>query len=220
MIRAIALDLDGTLLDTLADLSAAANAARAAVGLPPLTPARIRSHIGDGMASLVHRSLTDQRDAEATPEQFALGMAGFNQHYQQHLGQHTTVYPGVHDALAAMQTAGWRLALVTNKSARFTQPLLQQCRLDHYFELVISGDTLPHKKPHPAPLMHVCQTFELQPPELVMIGDSHNDIAAAHAAGCPAVAVSYGFGSPTEWQGAAITVETLVEAVEFLKNAG
>src|SRR6185436_7222267 len=108
-------------------------------------------------------------------------------------GRSATLYPGVMEGLGALRAAQFPLACVTNKSGAFTIPLLAHLGLAQYFSQVVAGDTLPQKKPDPAPLLHACRHFGVAPPEMLVIGDSMNDAQAARAAGCPVFCVTYGY---------------------------
>ncbi|QDQ25258.1 phosphoglycolate phosphatase [Chitinimonas arctica] len=217
-IKAIALDLDGTLLDTIADLAAAANAMRREHSLPDLPQARLESFVGGGMGQLVHRALTDDRDGQAHPELHEAGVASFCRHYDRLLAVATRPYPGVLEGLQAMRDMGLPLAVITNKPIRFTVPVLQRTGLADYFEIVLGGDSLPEKKPHPLPLLTACAQWGIQAAELLMIGDSHFDRDAADNAGSPCLLLRYGYD---DISGLACTghIDNLVEAVDFVKNA-
>jgi phosphoglycolate phosphatase len=217
-IRAVAIDLDGTLLDTIADLAAAANAVRADMALPPLPQARLASFVGGGMAQLVHRALTDDRDGQAHPELHTAGVDAFIRHYEANIAVHTRPYPGVVDGLTQLQAMGLGLAVVTNKPTRFTLPLLQQTALAPFFSLVLGGDSLPEKKPHALPLLSTCAHFGITPPELLMVGDSQFDRDAAANAGSPCLLVRYGYDDVSDLACQGL-IDSLVEAAEFVKNA-
>lgn len=216
-IRAVAFDLDGTLVDSLPDLAAAANAMRAAFDLPPLPQERIQSHVGDGIGSLVHRALTDSRDGQAAATDWERGYAFFVRHYHEHLDEGTTIYPGVVDALALLRTLQLPLAVVTNKSERLALPLLERLGLRDYFSLVIGGDTLAERKPSAMPLLHTAQVLGVPPAALLMVGDSANDVLTARAAGSPVVAVDYGYADAMELK-ADLTVDNLARLYDLMKN--
>ncbi|WP_083339107.1 phosphoglycolate phosphatase [Chromobacterium sphagni] len=218
-IQAVAFDLDGTLVDSVPDLAAAANAMRHHLELPPLPEMRIQEHVGDGIASLVHRAITDQRHAEAETGLWERGYRYFIQHYRQHLTDLTTVYDGVRDGLGLLRARQLPLVLITNKSERLAVPLLEQLDLRNHFSLVIGGDTLSEKKPSALPLLHCCQVLGIQPDQLAMVGDSANDVAAARAAGSAAIAVSYGYGDAATL-GADLTVASIAELYDLMKNDG
>ena len=192
-VDAVALDLDGTLLDTAPDLVAAANAMRGELGMPPLPFDRVVSYVGKGAEVLVHRALTERLDGRADDAAFARGREAFMRLYAMFNGRQTRDYPGMREGLAAMRAAGLRLAVVTNKPMTFTVPLLERTGLASFFEFAIGGDTLPQKKPDPAPMLHACERLGLSPSRVIAIGDSVNDALAARAAGMPVLAVPYGY---------------------------
>jgi phosphoglycolate phosphatase len=192
-IAAVMIDLDGTLLDTVPDLAAAAERMLAALGLPARTRGEIRSFIGKGIPNLVQRCLQASAGAARADALQAEALALYHEFYFDESGRSSTVYPGVLDGLEQFRAMRLRLACVTNKAARFTLPLLEQKGLAPYFELVVSGDTLARKKPDPMQLAHICAAFALAPEKVLLIGDSENDALAARAAGCPVVCVSYGY---------------------------
>lgn len=217
-IEAVALDLDGTLVDSLPDLAATANAMRAHLGLPQLEAARIASHVGDGLARLVHRCITDQIDGEADAATWETGMRFYAAHYRDHIADATRPYPGVVEALQLLRTLKLPLVVITNKPAAFTMPLLEKLELADHFCLVLGGDSLPEKKPSALPLEHTCEVLGITPENLLMVGDSKNDILAARAAGSPVAAVNYGYGDLAP-DAADITVGNLVELYDLLKNS-
>ena len=133
-------------------------------------------------------------------------------------GKNTTLYPGVQEGLDALKSAGFPLVCVTNKSERFTLPLLAQMRLDGYFAIVVCGDTLPRRKPDPLPLTYACERLGVAPREMLMIGDSVNDAQAARAAGCPVFCVPYGYNEGADVRGLDVDaiVETLFDAAKLI----
>ena len=145
-------------------------------------------------------------------------MAAFFDCYASVNGKYTTIYPGARAGLDALAAAGFPLACVTNKSARFTLPLLQQMQLADYFALVVAGDTLARRKPDPLPLTHACKQLGIAPHEMLMIGDSANDVQAARAAGCPVFCVPYGYneGAPVRELDVDAIVATLFEATKLV----
>ena len=191
--RAVILDLDGTLLDTAADLAAATNLMMLELGREPLPQATVASYIGKGVEVLVHRALGGSLDARVGHDLHTRGHDAFMRHYQVENGRHSRPYEGVLEGVAAMRAKGLRLACVTNKPKSFADPLLERFGLAQAFELIVGGDTLPLRKPDPMPMLHVAQRFEIDPPEIVAIGDSLNDALAARAAGMPVFAVPYGY---------------------------
>ena len=190
-IKAVLLDLDGTLLDTVPDLADAANAMLAELDLPALPQEQIRDYVGKGIPNLVLRCLAQAR--QEGDEAFVRALPVFKRHYAAVNGRKTRVYPGVLAGLDAMRRAGLKLACVTNKAAAFTEPLLDTMGLTRYLDMIVSGDTLAEKKPHPLPFLHICASFGIEPREALVIGDSRNDVAGARAAGCPVFCVPYGY---------------------------
>ena len=197
MIKAIAFDLDGTLMDSIPDLAAAANAARAGLGLPALPSELMESYVGDGMEIMVSRAIANDKGAAYTgsdDQNRALSL--FDEHYRAHLTANTRFYDGVEPVLHALKARNIPLALVTNKAERYTHPLMQELGAASLFDIMVCGDTLPEKKPSAAPLLHVCEKLGIAPDELLMIGDSINDALTARNAGCPVYLVPHGYADP------------------------
>lgn len=191
--KAIAFDLDGTLIDTAPDLARAVNRMLADVGQPEFPIARIATWIGDGVARLIKRALTDSPDGEPDPALYERAHARFHAHYLAGVCEHSAPYPDVVEALRHFRARSCKLACVTNKLAAFTGPLLAELELDHYFDLVLSGDSLPRRKPDPLPLVHMCERLEVTPAQTLLVGDSLNDLKAARAAGMRVILVRYGY---------------------------
>ena len=194
------LDLDGTLLDTANDIATAANRMREAFGFGPLEPAVIRNFIGRGIDNLVTLTMKNAV-GELGGNSRKVAVAQFEKHYADCLADSSHAYPGVLEGLEIFKEKGFKLACVTNKSTRFVEPLLAKTGLLPYFELVIAGDTLAEKKPHPLPLQHAAKHFGVKMDEVVMVGDSMHDAAAARAAGCPVFIVPYGYNEGQELRG-------------------
>lgn len=195
-IRSVTIDLDGTLLDTVPDLAAAANAMLREMGRPEYPVETIAGFIGRGIPKLVARCLPDLDEAAVEQAQVI-----FRRHYAIENGRRSTLFPGVLEGLRAFRAAGLPLAVITNKAAAFTEPLLVATNLGIWFNFAVSGDSLAHKKPHPAQLLHACQRLGTVPAENLHIGDSHHDAVAARAAGCPVFIVPYGYNEGEDVQG-------------------
>ena len=217
-LKAVLLDLDGTLLDTVGDIATAANMMRASLGFAPLDPAVIKSFVGKGIANLVARTLKDTV-GEVGPTALKVAVANFERQYDKCFGDTSIAFPGVVDGLNALREKGFRLGCVTNKAEKFTLPLLEKSGLGSYFEITLSGDSLPEKKPHPLPLQHAAMFFECNPAELLMIGDSVNDAQAARAAGCPVFIVPYGYNEGMELRGLDCDafIDDIPSALKFVK---
>ena len=196
--QSVTFDLDGTLLDTIADLAEACRLMLAELGEPTRTPEEVHSFVGKGMAVLVERCLT--RDRAPTAERLAAAIESFKRHYTEVNGRHTRIYPGVLEGLEAWRSGGFRMGVVTNKPAIFTEVLLERMGIADFFDVVVSGDTTEHKKPHPEPILHACRWLGVEPAQNLHVGDSKNDIEAARAAGCAAFCVPYGYneGAPVD----------------------
>lgn len=217
-IRAAIIDLDGTMLHTAPDFHVAVNRMRADLDLGPLGIETITQFVGKGTENLMRRVLAVDYGAEDVERHFPQALASYQEHYIAINGDHSSVYPGVHEGLGALQAKGLRLACVTNKPIGFATPLLQKKGLQHYFELVYGGDSLPTKKPDPYPLLKVCEDFGLPPCQIVAIGDSSNDALAARAAGCRVLNVPYGYnhGESIHNVDSDGIVSTLLEAANLI----
>ncbi|MCL4680832.1 MAG: phosphoglycolate phosphatase [Rhodocyclaceae bacterium] len=217
-IRAVLIDLDGTLLDTVPDLADAANAMLAELGRLTLPTDTIRDFVGKGIPNLVGRCLGYPGES-AAPDAVA-ALAVFKRHYAAVNGRKTRIYPGVLEGLSALRAAGLKTACVTNKAGAFTEQLLKATGLAPLLDLTVSGDTLPQKKPHPLPFLHLCEQFGIVPAEALVVGDSRNDVAGARAAGCPVFCVPYGYseGEDVRDLGADAIVGTLEEAARRLQE--
>ncbi len=192
-IRAVAFDLDGTLVETLPDLHESAVHMLAQLGRPPVAEAVVRAYIGDGVDRLVKRLLTGTPDGEPEVALFEQAAGNFRSHYATVLTRASHPFDGVVSTLKILRSHGVKLACVTNKPARFTEPLLKGLALADYLDLVLSGDSLPRKKPDPLPLLHAAEAFGIAPAQLLMVGDSPVDTGAARAAGCAVFCVPYGY---------------------------
>jgi phosphoglycolate phosphatase len=216
-LRAVLLDLDGTLLDTAPDLAAAANAMLAEQGLAPLPAGVIRGFIGRGIAHLVESCLQSSGSPLACAR-LEPALRSFGAHYARSNGRESRPYPGVPEALTRLRAASVRLACVTNKARAFTTPLLEKTGLAPYLDAVVTADQVGARKPHPEPFLHACRALAVAPAEAAVIGDSANDAEGARAAGCRVLLVSYGYseGRDVRSLGADGVVTTLAEAAELL----
>jgi phosphoglycolate phosphatase len=192
-IAAAIIDLDGTMLDTAPDFHVAINRMRADFDLAPLTQQTIINFVGKGSENLIRRVLSVDYEAAQAEVHFDSALASYQRHYLTINGNYATLYPEVIEGLQAMRGKGLRLACVTNKPIAFALPLLEKTGLRGFFELVYGGDSFSRKKPDPMPLLEVCREFNLQPAQVVAVGDSSNDAQAARAAGCRVLNVPYGY---------------------------
>jgi phosphoglycolate phosphatase len=217
-IKAVVIDLDGTLLDTAPDLADAAMQMADDLGLPAVDLATVKTYIGNGVSRLVKRVLTRDMHADPAPELFEKALPIYEQHYAAWVSRKSHPFPGVVEGLQAFKAMGVRVACITNKAERFTIPLLKDTGLYPFFELILSGDSLPERKPSPLPLLHACQYFGVEPAELLLIGDSLNDTQAARAAGCPVFCVPYGYnrGRPVDELDLDAVVPSLAEGARLV----
>ncbi|HZO21884.1 MAG TPA: phosphoglycolate phosphatase [Steroidobacteraceae bacterium] len=195
--RAAAFDLDGTLIDTLPDLAAAVNLMLGMLGARELAPSAIRALVGGGVEKLVHRALAEslgEQSAHAAQRSAAVTL--FGRLYGQALFERSQLYPGVEAALRALSAAGVGLCCVTNKDSRFATPLLERAGLRRFFAFTLCADTPEERKPSPHLLLSACSRLGIAPAQMVYVGDSRVDIAAARAAGCRVVVVRYGYDTP------------------------
>ena len=191
--RAVLIDLDGTLVDSLPDIACAANEMRKELGLSPLAVKQIASYVGKGVDALVHRALTETMDGQAALDDFERGRQVFNRWYGEVNGNESQVYPGVRQALDDLRSKAIPLACVTNKPRSFTLQLLERTNLKAAFSAIVSGDDTQEKKPHAAPMVRACQLLGVAAADATVIGDSENDALAARAAGCRVIIVETGY---------------------------
>jgi len=206
--RAILFDFDGTLADTAADLCAAVNTLRAGKGLAALSVAEARPFASSGARGLLRIAfgLTPEH-----PEYDGMREA-FLQNYADCLNEQTALFPGIAELLEDLAAREIAWGIVTNKATRFTERIVTELGLCP--DCVVCGDTTPHAKPHPAPLLHAAQALALAPESCWYVGDDLRDIQAARAAGMRAIAVEYGYsgtdnGGPHSWNADAVITHPL-----------
>jgi len=191
--RMILIDVDGTLVDSVPDLAFCVDELMRALGRPPHGEAKVRNWVGNGVERLVRRALIGQLDGEPPDEDYARAYPIFIDLYAENTSKRSRLYPGIREGLDWLKVHGYPLGCVTNKAAQFTLPLLQDLGVRDYFGIVVAGDTLPVKKPDPAPLLHAARHYGIAPEEALMVGDSVSDVKAARAAGFQIVCMSYGY---------------------------
>lgn len=192
-IRAVAFDLDGTLVDSVADLMHASNALLAELGRPPVDLPSVRSFVGDGAPKLVERVLAATGGRPA-PEEEARCLQRFLAIYEADPSAHSALYPGVADTLGRLAEAGLRLGVCTNKPMGATVRLLDDLGIAGFFAAVVGGDSYPTRKPSPEPVLGLLERLGVRPDEAAFVGDNEHDVAAARAAGVARVlVVPYGY---------------------------
>ena len=189
-------DFDGTLIDSVPDLADATNAMLNTLGKESYSLDSIRNWVGNGSRMLVERALVGKievTEGELTKAETDYAEQVFFEAYKNINSSKTVAYPDVDKGLKKLQAAGYTLALVTNKPIRFVPKILQSFGWQDLFSEVLGGDSLPVKKPDPAPLLHVCKALNVSPEQAVMIGDSRNDILAGQNANMDTLGLSYGY---------------------------
>lgn len=185
MLRALLFDLDGTLVDTAPELAEALNRTLAALGRPPADAARVRGWIGDGARALLGKALGAPADEHA--------WALFAAEYAAACGTNSALYPGVRPMLERLAARGLRLAVLTNKEGRFAHQVLARHDITAHFDLLVAGDTLAVKKPHPGVVRHALDALGVDADEAALVGDSPTDVRTARAAGLRAWIVRHGY---------------------------
>lgn len=197
-VRAVLFDLDGTLIDSAPDLGHAANLMRLARGLPELPLAQYRPMAGAGARGMIGVAFADRGYTPEHPEFPAL-RAEFLDNYERCMRERTVIFEGVPELVVSLHGRGLAWGVVTNKIERFTLPLTAGMPLFTSAQAIVSGDTTPYPKPHPAPLLEAARRLGLAPELCVYVGDDERDIVAGKAAGMRTVAATYGYlGSKTD----------------------
>ena len=185
--KVIGFDLDGTLVNSLPDLALSVNSALADFGFAPASESQVLTWIGNGAPVLIARAL------EWAKGQTGKDFSDAEMYYAENLCNVSRLYPDVKETLETLKARGYTLAVVTNKPTRHVQPVLAAFGIDHLFSEMLGGQSLPAIKPHPGPLYYLCGKFGVEPRQVLFVGDSRNDILAAHSAGCPVVGLTYGY---------------------------
>jgi phosphoglycolate phosphatase len=221
-VKAVLLDLDGTLLDTVLDLHAAANGMLADLGRPPVAIEDIRAYVGRGIPNLVKRVLAGNLEAADDPAPPpADALASFRRHYGEVNGRAAKPFPGVMAGLAALKAKGLPLGVITNKAEAFTGPLLERTGLAPFMSVAVSGDQLPRPKPDPMPVIWACGRLGVSPADVLLIGDSVHDFKAGRAAGCRVWLVPYGYNEGQDVRGldCDAIVATILDAADRITTA-
>ncbi|MCR5864001.1 HAD-IA family hydrolase [Aquincola sp. J276] len=188
-IHTVLFDLDGTLIDSAPDLAGAVNSLRERKGLAPVPYARLRPMVGTGARGMIGAAFGLQPGDEG----FDALRDEFLALYERNLLQHTRVFEQMVPVLDALDVAGLRWGIVTNKAERFTLPVVQGLGLDVRAGAVVCGDTTPHAKPHPAPLLEAARRIGADPSACVYVGDDLRDVQAGRAAGMATLAAAWGY---------------------------
>lgn len=192
-VKMVLIDVDGTLVDSVPDLAYCVDKMMQQLELPQRGEASVRNWVGNGVERLVRRALTDSLDGEPEQALFDKAYPIFLELYADNTSKRSLLYPGVREGIDYLKASGYELGCVTNKAAQFTEPLLKDLGIYDEFRIVVSGDTLPQKKPDPAPLLHAAEFFGVAAEDALMLGDSVSDVKAARAAGFQIICMSYGY---------------------------
>jgi phosphoglycolate phosphatase len=215
-VAAVLFDLDGTLVDSAPDLAGAANGLRLARGLSELPLSDLRPMVGAGARGMVGAAF----GLKPGDDGFDLLRDEFLLAYEQRLLQATGLFPAMVEVLQALEAAGLPWGVVTNKAERFTLPLVKGLSLHTRAAAVVCGDTTPHAKPHPAPLLEAARRMGVAPAHCVYVGDDLRDMQAGRAAGMPALAAAWGYlgqGEPVHAWGADAVLESPLQLLSWLQ---
>ena len=192
-IRLLIFDLDGTLIDSQVDLANAVNASRDHLGLPSIANELVFSYVGNGAPVLIRRAL----GPEASQVDVDRALQFFLAYYREHMLDHTTLYPGVREALDRLHSSGRKMAVLTNKPVRFSETLIERLELSEHFQRIYGGNSFPEKKPHPMGIRTLLTELNADPKDALMVGDSAVDVRTARNAGIRACGVTFGFQPET-----------------------
>ncbi|MBP1751744.1 MAG: superfamily hydrolase [Geobacteraceae bacterium] len=204
--RLVIFDLDGTVIDSLDDLTDTTNHMLSRMGRNTLGREEVRTLVGQGAKRLVERALPG-----AAPEELERALGMFLTYNEAHIVEKTRLYPGVREALALLRDRGFRLAVISNKNEVLCRKVIHALGVDGYFEAVVGADTTPFRKPSPEPVLRLLHDFGVAPAQAAIIGDSINDVAAGQAAGVVTVGCTYGYGSLSELETADYLVGSFPE---------
>ncbi|MFM2480989.1 phosphoglycolate phosphatase [Celerinatantimonas sp. YJH-8] len=214
-LKAVAFDLDGTLVDSAPDLASSINLMLKELDRMIYPIELIKSWVGNGVEVLVKRALSGSEQIASNLDEtlYQDARARFDRLYAENLCVETRPYPGVIEALQWLSEQRIPMAVITNKPYAFTVQLLEQLNMSHFFEIMLGGDSLDKRKPDPYPLQYALDKLHLRPRQMLMVGDSRNDILAAKAAGCPSLGMTYGYNygipiteSEPDWSADRLTI--------------
>ena len=186
-------DLDGTLINSIPDLTAAINKTLSHFNLNSFTIEEVTPFIGNGAKMLVKRAFETSSNHTIEVKALEEALDYFKNVYQENVCEHTFLYPGVKETLQELKNRGYTLAICTNKPYRFVEPILEKLEIKAFFALWLGEESLAEKKPNPMPLLHLARELKASPEECLMIGDSKNDIVAAKNASMDSIGLSYGY---------------------------
>jgi phosphoglycolate phosphatase len=211
-IKLIIFDLDGTLINSIEDITNALNYAFGPFGVNNLTTTEVTSLVGEGPLKLVRDVLTE-RNLIADKENL---VTRFLDYYAAHPTDKTLLYPGAREMLETLKEQ--RMAIVTNKTEKLSLDILKKFDLDKYFDMVVAVDTIAERKPSPGPVRHVLSAFNVAAEEAIIVGDSSIDIQTGKASYVRTVAVTHGYGRDGFQEEADFVISSLPELIDIVKN--
>lgn len=216
--KLIMIDVDGTLVDSVPDLSYCVDEMMKALGKKPCGEAKVREWVGNGVPKLVERALTGELEATPSAQDYDRAYPIFLELYAENTAKRSCLYNGVREGLDYLKSQDYLIGCVTNKAEQFTLPLLKTLGIFDDFSLVVSGDTLAKKKPDPLPLLHSAEHFGIKPQECLMLGDSVSDVKASRAAGFAIICMSYGYnhGRDIATENPDLVIDSMVELRDCL----
>ena len=209
-IELVIFDLDGTLVDSIPDLTDAVNEFLRASGRPALAMEDVKRLVGKGARNLVERAL-----GNGTEEEVEKALAIFLAYNDAHIADKTIMYPGVAETLHELRRQGIRMAVVTNKTEFLSRKLLSVIGIDRYFNSILGADSLPFRKPSPEPVLKALADLKIAPSGAIMVGDSINDIAAGRAAGVVTVGCTFGYGTDAELSQAEYRIDSMGQLLQL-----
>ncbi len=212
-IRSVLFDLDGTLVDSLEDLTDAINHVRVEFELPPLASPEVCAMIGKGALNLVQRAFPDSSDTEIDR---ALQL--FLDYNAAHIVDKSRLYPGVAEMLEFLRNKGVRLSVISNKNEELSRIILESLGIHDHFESISGGDTFPERKPSPLPLLRVIEQQGVAVNECLMVGDSINDIRAGILAGIATIGCAWGYGTSEELSRSLFIAESCEDLIQTIIN--
>jgi phosphoglycolate phosphatase len=204
-------DLDGTLVDSLDDLTDAVNHMLTGFGRHPLEPGQVRQLVGKGARNLVQRALETN-----DPGKIEQGLAAFTEFNTLHIADKSRLYPGARGLLQRLAAEGTRMAVISNKQEALSRLILNTLEVETFFDIIAGGDTFPEMKPSPLPLLKVIEVFGCSPADALMVGDSINDVQAGTRAGITTIGCTWGYGSAEELYDSDYRAASLAEVFSII----
>lgn len=214
--KLVLIDLDGTLVDSVPDLAYCVDEMMKALGREPWGEEKVRGWVGNGVDRLVMRALTDTLWEDPEDDEFETAHHIFMKLYAENISGRSRLYTGVMEGIDYIKGEGVKVGCVTNKAAAFTVPLLKDMGIYDKFDIVVSGDTTPKKKPDPMPLLHAANQLGVKAEECLMVGDSMHDVEAARKAGFQVACVPYGYNHGVDIREAG--PDAVIDSLAELKN--